>query len=71
MKCANVLCMKISKNGVILHLKWLKSAKYICHFVMEDPVQLLVIILCFCNFSSKKDKKCPGKKIQTDKNDET
>ena len=39
MKCANVLCTKISKNGFILHLKGLKSAKYICHFVMEDPVQ--------------------------------
>ena len=38
MKCANVLCTKISKNVFILHLKGLKSAKYICHFVMEDPV---------------------------------
>ena len=39
MKCANVLCTKISKNGFILHLKGLKSAKYLLHFVMEDPVQ--------------------------------
>ena len=38
MKCANVLCTKISKNGFILHLKGLKSAKYLLHFVMEDPV---------------------------------
>ena len=40
MKCANVLCTKISKNGFILHLKGLKSAKYLLHFVMEDPVCL-------------------------------
>ena len=39
MKCANVLYTKISKNVFILHLKGLKTAKYICHFVMEDPVQ--------------------------------
>ena len=45
MKCANVLCTKISKNGFILHLKGLKSAKYICHFVMEDPVG------CVCMFT--------------------
>ena len=38
MKCANVLCTKISKNGFILHFKGLKSAKYFLHFVMEDPV---------------------------------
>ena len=40
MKCANVLCTKISKNGFILHLKGLKSAKYFLHFVMEDPVDI-------------------------------
>ena len=38
MKCANVLCTKISKNGFILHFKGLKSAKHFLHFVMEDPV---------------------------------
>ena len=47
MKCANVLCTKISKIGFILHLKGLKSAKYICHFVMENPVWYFVKFLKF------------------------
>ena len=52
MKCANVLCTKISKIGFILHLKGLKSAKYLLHFVMEDPVSNfhhfeIKIIVCF------------------------
>ena len=47
MKCANVLCTKISKNGFILHLKGLKSAKYICHFVMENPVVHFILLIGF------------------------
>ena len=55
MKCANVLCTKISKNRFILHLKGLKSTKYIWHFVMEDPVGVLIMACIqifvseFCN----------------------
>ena len=38
MKCANVLCTKISKNGFILHLKGLKSANYFSQSASGHPV---------------------------------
>ena len=38
MKCANVLYTKISKNGFILHLKWLKSANYFSQSASGHPV---------------------------------
>ena len=38
MNCANVLYTKLSKQWFLSHLKGLKLTKYICHFVVENPV---------------------------------
>ena len=38
MNCANVLYMKLSKQWFLSHFKGLKLTKYICHFVVDNPV---------------------------------
>ena len=43
MNCANVLYMKLSKQWFLSHFKRLKLTKYICHFVVENPVGRLVL----------------------------
>ena len=43
MNCANVLYTKLSKQWFLSHFKGLKLTKYICHFVVENPVVVSVI----------------------------
>ena len=38
MNCAKVLCTKLSKKCILLHLKGPKLTKYICHFMVVHPV---------------------------------
>ena len=55
MKCANVLYTKISKNGFILHLKWLKSANYFSQSASGHPVGYEIAYFDF-NFDRKSTK---------------
>ena len=47
MKCANVLYTKISKNGFILHLKWLKSANYFSQSASGHPVRIMITAMLY------------------------